>query len=270
MEEDWITTIDPEGARQAFSTLQDRFDALEEYRRANVDFDRVAIKAAALGRMLRDSDLRARFASLPVAEFDIEQVDILEPAALAVWYVSLRLRDASVSSSAAMVPVELAGEATTVKQRMMLVLAYNLGEDGDVASKLDDIRSGTGHVDLAGDLMRLARLYEDHAAALGVDARHYRADDVETARRLAMSIHQILGDGLSGDREYWAEYRARAWTFLVNTYDEVSATGRWLLRNDDPDRRFPSLYAVGRRPRRSGGDGSVAPVVDDEPAQTAG
>ena len=267
--EQLIASIEPEAAQQAFSTLKDRLDELDGYRRANTDIDRAAILAAAVGRMVRASELRARFASLPGAYFDVDLVDILEPAALATWYASLRLRDATVLSSAATVPAALVGEATTVKQRMMRVLAYNLDDDVDVASKLDDIRQGTGHVDLASDLMRLARLYDEHASALAQDNRLYRAGDADEARRLALAIHQILGDGLEGDREYWADYRLRAWSFLVNTYEEVSAAGRWLFRNDEPERHFPSLYTVGRQRRRPAGNDDTGDGRDAEAGDPA-
>jgi hypothetical protein len=77
----------------------------------------------------------------------------------------------------------------------------------------------------------------------------YKATDREDAGRLAQAIHQVLGDGQHSDARYWTDYLARAWSLLVITYDEVSATGRWLFRHEDGETRFPSLYAIGRQRR---------------------
>lgn len=109
--------------------------------------------------------------------------------------------------------------------------------------------------------MRLADLYEAHATALAADGVHYRAEDPVTARKLGHGIFQVLGDGRQSDQSYWAKYQARAWTFLLATYDEVAAAGRWLFRHENGDARFPSLYTIGRQPRRSRrdpGDGGDA------------
>jgi hypothetical protein len=59
----------------------------------------------------------------------------------------------------------------------------------------------------------------------------------------------VLGDGRSSDARYWSDYLGRAWSLLVITYGEVSATGRWLFRHEDGESRFPSLYAAGRQRR---------------------
>ena len=259
------TAIDPQGARVAFQTLKHQLDELDEYRRSNTDVDRAAIVAAAVGRMIQQPEVRARFAALPAEEFDIGHVDRLESAALATWHASLSLRRATVQSSGAQVPEDVSAEAVATKQRMMRVLAYHLGDNDEVVEQLADIRSGAGHLDLATDLMRLAELYEAHAETLAADTRHYRATDRDGARSLAMAIHQALGDGLDNERDEWAEYRARAWTFLVNTYEEVSALGRWIYRHDDAERLFPSLYTIGRQRRRgNGSDESPGDEISDE------
>lgn len=277
-----MESIDPEGARLAFESLLPLLDALSELRRANTNVDKATITAASIGRMVKQPEVHARFTALPATDFDIGHVDRLEAAALATWHTIIKLRSAEVQSSGAKLPEDTLAEATEVKQRMMRVLTYHLGDDDEVAAELADIRAGAGYVDLANDLMRLAALYEQHAEALAADTRHYHAEDSIAAKRLAHTMVQVLGDGRYDDAAYWTEYHARAWTLLVNTYDEVSSTGRWLYRLAGGEHRFPSLYTVGRRRRRSpgedtepgdgeggqGDDGSAVP--GSEPAAGAG
>jgi hypothetical protein len=138
-----------------------------------------------------------------------------------------------------------------MKQRMLKVLEYNLDHLDDVTLRLDDIRPRRGYLDLPHVLLRLAAMYQEHAVALAADVRRYRADDAVTAGLLALEIQQVLGDGLPSEARTWAEHLSRVWTLLVVTYDEVSATGRWLFRRRNGKARFPSLYTAGRQPRRT-------------------
>ena len=45
----------------------------------------------------------------------------------------------------------------------------------------------------------------------------------------------------------------RAWTLLRDTYDEVQWAGQFLYRNEEPEEKFPSLYAGsgGGRPKKA-------------------
>jgi hypothetical protein len=259
MEEN-IEDFDPEAARLAFEALQPALDQQDEVRAANTDRRKAINCAASVGRAVKQPEIRAEFASLPPGRFDMRHVEVLETAAQATWYAAVNLQDASVLGSGAKLSNELVNEATDVKQRMQRVLDYHLDHLPDVSLKLADIRAGNGHIDLADDLMRLGSLYESHAETLALDARRYQAGDAVTAKRLAQAINKVLGDGRSSDVQYWTDYLGRAWTFLVTTYEEVSGAGRWLFRNENGETRFPSLYAIGRQPRRSRrGEGDELP-----------
>jgi hypothetical protein len=250
MEED-IEGYDPEAAWLAFEAVQPDLDQLDEVRAGTTDRRKAINYAAAVGRAVKLPEVRAEFAGLPAHRFAMRHVDALETAAQATWYTVIRLRDASVLGSSAKLSDGLVTEATTVKQRMLRVLEYHLDHLPEVALTLADIRPGSGHIDTSDDLMRLGGLYEAHALALAVDTRHYQASDAATAKRLAQAINKVLGDGRSSDVQYWTDYLARAWTFLVTTYEEVSAAGRWLFRDENGETRFPSLYTVGRSSRRN-------------------
>jgi hypothetical protein len=271
-----IDVIPPEKARLAFEDMLPLLDALTMLRRANTGLDRAIIFAAAAGRMVQQPAVLARFASLPAAEFDIQHVLRLEPAALATWHASLMLRSASATAGVK-IPESVMAQATALKNLMLKVLDYNLGHDANLITDLTDIREGTGYIDLASDLARLGSHYRARAAELATDVRHYRAEDAEAAGRMAQAIHQVLGDGRDASARYWSNYLPRAWSFLVTTYDEVAAAGRWLFRHDNGEARFPSLYTIGRqrRSRRPDdseegdvipGDGIPADDVIAEPA----
>jgi hypothetical protein len=249
--------IDPEAAPRAFEALLPLLDAQTEQRSViTTSIAKAIICAGSVGRMVKLPEVRVLFASLPVTHFDMQHVDRLESAAMATWYAELCLRTASTMVSSAKLPETVVTEATALKQRMFRVAEYNLDHIPEVVAELDAIRPGTGHIDLANDLMRLAVIFQAHADRLSQDSQRYQAGDAESARRYAHSIYQVLGDGRQSNARYWGDYLSRAWTLLVTTYDEVSAAGRWLYRHDNGEARFPSLYAIGRQRRsRQPGDG---------------
>ena len=245
-----IEGVDPAKARIAFQDMLSLLDAQTDIRRANTDMDKAVVVAASVGRMVKQPDVLTEFAALPGHRFDVQHALRLESAALATWHALLQMRNAAAVTSGVKIPDEVMAQATELKQTMLKVLDYYLGHMPDMFKVLGSIREGTGYVDLASDLVRLSEQYQAHAATLAVDTVRYKATDSETAGRLAQAIHQVLGDGRHSDARYWREYLGRAWSLLVVTYDEVSATGRWLYRHTDGETRFPSLYAVGRQRRR--------------------
>jgi hypothetical protein len=259
-----IGDVDPHAARLAFEALLARLDALTEVRVASTDLRKSLIHAASVGRTVKTPDVMAAFQTMPADRFDMQHVELLETAAMATWHTVLMQRSASVLSTGAKVPEEILAQGAAVKEHMFKVVDYVLGHVDGIAEQLADIRGGKGHVDLADDLMREADLYDAHATALAEDRIHYKADDAVTARKLAHGIYRVLGDGRSSDARYWSEYQARAWTFLLATYDEVAAAGRWLYRHENGEARFPSLYTIGRQPRRSRrADGGEIPGDDE-------
>jgi hypothetical protein len=243
-----IEEIPAEKARMAFDATVPLLDAQTEIRRANTRVDKCIVHSAATGRIVQQPDVLTRFASLPAAEFDVQHVLRLEQISLAAWHARLSLRSALVTAGIK-IPESVMNDGMALKQLMFKVVEYNLGHDEDVAAELRDIREGTGYVDLASDLVRLAALYQAHAEALAADVRHYKTTDADLAGRTAQAIHQVLGDGRNVSARYWSNYQTRAWSLMVITYGEVSAAGRWLFRHENGEERFPSLYTMGRQRR---------------------
>jgi hypothetical protein len=247
--------ITAEGALDAFENLRPELDELTETRRGNVNLQRAAIAAAATGGRVRAPEMRARFAELPGSVFDIGHVDRLEPAALALWHAVVESKRAAVGASGGFIDPALAEVAAALKSRMFQVIEYHLGDVREVRNELDAIRDGTGYIDQATDLSRLARLYDEYGLALAGDTRHYRAEDGPQADQVSRAIVRELGEGQHDNAAIWSDYVSRAWTLLADTYDEVSAAGRFVFRHEGGESMFPSLVTISRaRPSRSPGD----------------
>lgn len=245
-------SIEPDAARLAFEALRPLLDTRTELRAANIDVDRAVLFAASVGRRVRRPEVRARFAGLPAQEFDIGHVDRLEPAALAVWHTCTELLSAAARSSGRRIPATMHAEAAAVKQRMHEVLTYHLEHLSEVLTQLEAMGAGPGsdYLRLAESLLELADLYRRYELELAGDVTRYRPSDRELAGRLAHAIHYLLGEPARPEVVAWTRHRARAWSLLVETYEEVRAAGRWLFRHENGEELFASLYTAGRGPRR--------------------
>ncbi|WP_437669492.1 hypothetical protein [Sorangium sp. So ce131] len=239
----------PLAGRKALEALAPELDRLSEAELVTVKMDVEAATYAALGvaGFVSSPDVRARFARLPREEFDIAHVDELGLACFAALYAIAEARSAGALETDARLPVALLAEATEVEARMQALCEYQLADDPAIKPELDRLRPGTGHRDLANDLLGYARIYELRADVVKADRRHYRAGDAARARELAGAMIQKLSAAMTPKaREAYDRY-VRAWTLLSQRYDEVRAAGLWLWRrNARAQERFPSLFAAGR------------------------
>jgi hypothetical protein len=244
--------LDPEAARKAFEAVLPRLQALstDDVLHLTTDLQRAAYAAAAIARQVSVSPLRERFAELPARTFDQSSIDDLEPVSLACWYAAVEQLSAKATTTDVKLPAVLVHSATDIRTRMLNLLDYHLGDDPVYGLELASIRRGGGHTDIANDLVRLGKLWLMHHDDIKDDRKNYDASDGDNARKYAQTIFVLLG-GPSEQQRHWTDLVARAWTLLLQVYDEVAETGRWLLRHDDPKLSFPSLYAAGRNPRSS-------------------
>lgn len=264
-------SLDPKAAEKAFAVFKPRMLALDADKLApqSVDLEKVAVLVAAIGRWVKEKEPRERFASLPKKHFDQAHVEELEAIALSAWHAAIELRTANIGKSEAKLPVPLVMEATALRARMTALAAYNFGDDAVDGPEIEDIKVGTGYTDLASDLVRLRKLFLKHLDAVKLDRKNYQGGDEELAGRLAHAILKELGEAKNQQQKHWADLTARAWTLLVQVYDEVSAAGAWLWRKESAADRFPSLYAAGRAsPGRPAKSKEATPP--QEPAADAG
>lgn len=240
--------LDPKAAEKAFQKYEARMLGLDAKRLASlsVDLEMASMAIAGVGRWIKTKEPRARFAALPAKYFDQAHVEDLEGVALAAWHASLAARSVAAGKSEAKLPVSLVQKATALRQRMQELCEYHFGADPADGPEIADIKLGNGYSDLAGDLLRLAKLYAKHRDRVKLDPKNYRASDEEDAGRVAHEIFRALGEGKNQEQKTWTDRVQRAFTLLVTVYGEVSAAGAWLWRDEDPSAHFPSLYVVGR------------------------
>jgi hypothetical protein len=239
---------DPASGEKALALVKPLLLALpaDEIETPRLDLELAALTALNVARLVHEPSLLERFRAMPAAEIDREAVDRLEPFAWAAWHAHRAHQIAARSSSAAVVPVALAEAATELERRMQRCVEYHLADHPEAAAKVAFLRAGTGYRDLAGDLMGYAELYRDYVDELRHDRKQYRVGDADEAVRLATQLFETLAFAQGGVGQALS-VRDRAWTLLLRCYDEVAATGRWLLRHEPKvDAYFPSLHSAGR------------------------
>ncbi len=261
-------TPDDVDAKAAFTAVQPVALALakDKVQNPNTTVDAAIIAALAVGRKANAAPLRARFESLPKKEFDIASLDNLELYGRSCWYALTQGLAASAQSTEAKLSVALVEKATGTRARMIKTLEYHYEPDTSVGREVTDIRLDSGYRDLARDLGRLAVVYRAEHDDLKDDKKHYRASDATLAATLSQEIVNELGAATSAEQKRWTEMVARTWTLLKTAYDNVAATGAWLLRNEGGGEMFVSLIAAGRvgrgKAKKGGGE---APAGDGTP-----
>lgn len=257
----------PALGKKALESLAPRLKAMKPSELVTTRIDIEAATLAALrvaGYALSEAEY-PRFAGLPAEEFDIAHLDGLAEACYAVLFTIGEVKAERALETTAKLPAALMNEALLVEARMQELCEYYFKADPELGPEVARLSPGSGHRDLAGDLLGYARIYEKRPEVVAADPKNYRATDLADARKLAGEILAALGGSLSPSGQRAFDAYVRAWTWLNTAYDEVRSTGLWLHRRDPKkDERFPSLFAVGRSkssPRKSkkGGGEAEAP-----------
>ena len=267
-------TPDDTDAKTAFAAVKAEALALakDKILNPNTTVDAAIIAALAVGRKASAAPLRARFESLPGKEFNIASLDKLELYGRSCWYALTQGLSASAQSTEARLPVALVDKATRTRARMIKTLEYHYEPDTSVGKEVADVRLDKGYRDLARDLGRLAVVYRAEHDELKDDKKHYRASDATLAAELSQEIVNELGAATSAEQKHWTEMVARTWTLLKTAYDDVAATGAWLLRHEGGGEIFVSLIAAGRvgRGKAKKGGGEDPAGGDGNPGDKGG
>ncbi|HRI67427.1 MAG TPA: hypothetical protein PK156_24455 [Polyangium sp.] len=256
--------FDPVQGKAAFDALRPRYAALAPDSLIPINVDAALAAVAALGVATRANhpEMLARFRSLPPREFDARMVEDLPMMAWACWYAATEDQKARSLTTDAKLPADLVQKAMTIEARMQACCEYYFNDHPELGPYIAMLRAGTGHRDLAADLLGYAGIYRDHYATVSHDKKHFHKNDADEAVQIAEQMLSILGSRLGPEGRETMNDLVRAWTLLIDTYEHVSSTGRWLLRRDpNADKLFPSLYALART--RQGGRGRKK---DDAPA----
>jgi hypothetical protein len=250
---------DPKRAAAAFDRLKPRLLEIPEKDIGTilVDLQVAAPVVLAVAELCATPKVRRLFDLLPDEVFDSSHLDELANLAWAGWYLRVQHLTALASLKGAQVPANVVTTATERKTRMLLVLEYFVGDDESAGPELASIRSGSGYLDLASDLTRLAALYAVHVKDIKGDKKRYHATDEADARADAATIIKHLG-APSKSAEKWMSYQLRLWHLLRISYEEVAAAGSYLFRHETLASRFPSLFTATRKPPRKRTASSVS------------
>ncbi len=170
-----LESVDPQAAAKAFAAIRPRLIAIpnERVEPARAEVVKAAVVAWSVARFVQRPDVRARFTRLPKEDFNQAFVEDLAIIALATFHAATELQSAQATTVTAKLPVDLLQSATDIKSRMLKLCEYHLGDHSADGAEIADIRLCTGHVDLALDLSRLAKLYQKHKTVVKKDSKHY-------------------------------------------------------------------------------------------------
>jgi hypothetical protein len=236
--------------QDAFLALQGALDEVSpSTTTTSISAKTASNRALKLCKEVEKDDIAPKFAQLSRLDADVYDPQVitrLRLAALAAAYIYGRLLDARAlpADADAKLPKPLVEAATALRLTMLKVCRFYLDAIKEARLILDDVERGRGYVDLASDLERLAYLYQGHSDVLAADSTIYKASDATLAHQLDAQISDALGEQRKGQVSHWIDRQARVLVLLRGAYDDVAATGQWLLRSDpaQAQKRFPPLH----------------------------
>lgn len=252
----------PATAAEAFLAVEAELRALDpsDFTPVNADIPiSVSIVLGALAQLL---GLRVEIqAELP--KFELRNLDLLRAYALAVWYCHLLHVGREKAGESA--TKTLVTEAQPLREGL-LVGAAALAHRGLVdADRVAEIRSGTGHIDMANDLVALAALYLEAWDSVK-DKTAVELAEVNRAAELGPELLVALSvkDGpLTPPKGIdSAEIRVRAFTQFSKAYDECRrAVGYLRWHQKDADAIAPTFYLNQRKRAAAAAPEEEAPPV---------
>ena len=252
--------LDPSAASAALQKLDARLKALPADRLVapRADAKLAALAALSVADRLQAPEMRARFLRLPKEELEPAHLDDLRDAAWAAWHAKSQLDAAVAGASEPPLPGELVERAAALKERMLRVLRYWLEDDAGVTKQLAPLGRRKGSAELAADLLKLAGLYREKKSIIEADVKHYRTDDADQAEQLSAEAAKLSGARRAEAEARGGELVSRAFSLLLQIYQEVRAAGLYLYRNENAAELFPALTGqVAPRKRKA-----PATVVD--------
>ncbi len=245
-------------AEKAFAEVKAELAALppDEVRRVTVDVPFAV--TLALGAVPRLAALRpAIVKALPL--HPIETLDRLETYAFAAYYAHLLTLPAAKSEPER---AKLLDEARSLRGALLLGAEALAARSLVDAALVEKVRSGSGHVDMAGDLIALGSLLGGAWGAIH-DKTAITLEEVQRAGALgALLLVALSEDAQAAAASDSGEDRARAFTLLFRAYDECRRAVAYLRYHEgDVDQITPSLFTrEGRAKKPAGSDAATPPT----------
>ena len=150
------------------------------------------------------------------------------------------------------------------KRGVLLLEAQSLVQKKRMpGSLLAELAGGTGYRDMAFDVLQLVGAFRKDWASIELHTP-VTSTELDQSEALANVLVTTLGENGQADSNSSpsAELRRRAYTYFVQTYDEVRRAITYLRwEAGDADEIAPSLMAGRRRSGDGDGDDTVPPVV---------
>lgn len=252
----------PDTAAAAYERVAAEIDALPADRVGIVAVDISTAVSIVLGASVKLAELRPDL-SAELTRPPLQSLAKLPDYALAAHYAYLQ----SFGTSAATADRvrELVAEAAPLRQRLLTV-AEMLAALGLIdGARVAEIRSGSGNIDTANDLIALAATFANDWSKIGQqvpiqEAEVDRAAALGTELLVALGVRRVGADR-EPDAKGWADRKSRALRLMVDAYDEVRRAVAYLRwKHGDADTYAPSLFARRRRAARpSEGEADAPP-----------
>lgn len=259
-----IDQLDLESSEQAFNALKAEIEAVPSDALLPVNVDVAVAAMIAIRAAPRLEVLMTEFGTEKLMEtgFDPTNVTRLRLYAAAAWHAHVMATPANDGKLQFQI-----GEATKLKKSLLL-WADALADRGLLsAERIAEIRAGTGHVDLANDMVALGQMFGDAWATIE-DKCAISKDEVDRAKVLGLEILVGLGAKREGGDEASLRTKVKAFTLFAKAYDQcrrVVGYLRWDV--GDQDLIAPSIYV---RKRRRNGEDEPEVVEPEEPVVTPG
>jgi hypothetical protein len=197
--------------------------------------------------------------------------DRLRQLAHALFFLDQRARSFVAIRPAKRLDRDLLAKALAVRDRMLRVLAYHAHDEPLMQAEIASIKTGTGYMDIASDLARVAVHYTTHRERLERERVQYDPADENLARGIANEILKALA--IPEDRTI-LDLRARAYTMTARVYTRLKEAGDFIFANEAAElEHFPPLRkaAVPKigRPKGSKKRADPAPAPAPAPASDA-
>ena len=211
--------------------------------------------------------LRSGVAALP--NFDLAQYDNIVPYTLALIYANNRYQ--SISTPAEELPVLL--EEATRMRNIFAADTNAVAARGIVdGTKLSELKSGTGYLDVASDLGTLIIILRENWQKVSANSG-IKPAELDSAEALSERLTMAYAARSQGTTKLTeaSDDRQRAFTLFVNAYDQARRAVTFLHWGEDvADKLVPSLWkGRGGRGGSSKDDSQAQPANGPGPASPA-
>lgn len=262
-----IIAKDERLVEESYERVKAELDALTPEQLVTVNLEVTAAVATILGALPEIKRLRERMVKeLPA--FDIARFDKLQDYAEALVFAQGKYQFANQPVGAL---EQLAAESVKLREKLV-VNAQALALAGLFeASNLEHLKGANGYKNIAQDLQALSTALREAWPTIQGKSTLVE-EDVRAASRAALQLTRIVGLREQGPVLLAAasELRTRAFTVVLETYEEARLAVAYLRRReDDADSIAPSLYPGKARRRTVEAPAAPAPAGSAAPAPSS-